>query len=527
MAISRISPSLIASGATGSFALDLTGSDQFVVVLATCSANNVRTATDITLDSVSGTLLGHISIDGGRAASVSAYYWKEAGLPVTGGSYTITATWSGGINYDTLTVLEWAGVDQTSPVSALASGTDTIVAPATTIASTLAGESGNYGITFLATADNGITTSSNTLPASASSIALLDNGEQSTQIGEDAVIASASETYTWTPSWGSNTIDAVDTGSFALLAAAGSSPVLSLPTETSITATTATVGATTDSATGTLYYYISTSATAPSAADLKAGTGSVTFGSDASLSVGANTFAATGLTASTTYYTYFIQNDGASDSNILESGSWATIASGPTITNTTDPATTGSELTITGTGFGATQGTGGVTQEQGAVVVALTENTWGDTSITADSATIESTGLKYGVQTIEVTDDSSQTATDIFTANPVAGNDYVDLTSIDGVASNRITAIADLAIGDQLRYENITTPGSYAVTVNADATFSIDGAAPDGVYTFEVRAWDTSDQTWGTAATQTATLGTPASGGDISNRITIGIEIGI
>jgi len=100
-------------------------------------------------------------------------------------------------------------------------------------------------------------------------------------------------------------------------------PVLSLPTEASITDTTATVGCTTTSLQGTLYYYVSTSATPPSASDLKDGTGSVDFGNDATIT-NPQTFAATGLSASTTYYTYFIQNDGAADSNILESGSWAT-----------------------------------------------------------------------------------------------------------------------------------------------------------------------------------------------------------
>ena len=101
--------------------------------------------------------------------------------------------------------------------------------------------------------------------------------------------------------------------------------VLSLPTEVSITDTTATVGCTTTSLIGTLYYFISTSATPPSAADLKAGTGSVDFGNDATIT-NPQTFGATGLSASTTYYTYFIQNDGSDDSNLLESGSWATTA---------------------------------------------------------------------------------------------------------------------------------------------------------------------------------------------------------
>ncbi len=100
-------------------------------------------------------------------------------------------------------------------------------------------------------------------------------------------------------------------------------PVLTLPTEASITDTTVTVGCTTTSLLGTLYYFISTSASAPSISDLKDGTGSVKFGNDTSIT-NPQTFAVTGLTASTTYFTYFIQNDGVADSNILESGSWAT-----------------------------------------------------------------------------------------------------------------------------------------------------------------------------------------------------------
>jgi hypothetical protein len=104
--------------------------------------------------------------------------------------------------------------------------------------------------------------------------------------------------------------------------------VLSVPTEADITDTTATVGCSTDR-TGTgedLYYYISTSATAPSAADLKAGTGAVDSGSQTDVSASPFTFAASGLSPSTTYYTYFLQNNAAGDSTILESGSWATIA---------------------------------------------------------------------------------------------------------------------------------------------------------------------------------------------------------
>ena len=100
-------------------------------------------------------------------------------------------------------------------------------------------------------------------------------------------------------------------------------PVLSAPTEASITETTVTVGCSTTSLLGTLYYYISTSINAPSASDLKDGTGATKFGNDTSVT-NPTTFAVTGLTSDTEYFTYFIQNDGAADSNLLESGTWRT-----------------------------------------------------------------------------------------------------------------------------------------------------------------------------------------------------------
>ena len=219
-------------------------------------------------------------------------------------------------------------------------------------------------------------------------------------------------------------------------------PVLTLPTETAITDVTATVGATTDSATGTLYYYISTSATPPSASDLKAGTGSVTFGSDASLSVGANTFAATGLTASTTYYTYFIQNDGSSDSNILGSGSWATLAaSGPTLTGP-DTTTEGDPAQITGTGLAS------------AVVVA-----------------VQTKDLMYGsIQTID-----SQTATAI----DILDMQSMVLSAMPGVPVAGIPLEADtLAAGatpwplEWFVFDGVDS-GTRDLTFNSEATHTV------------------------------------------------------
>ncbi len=106
-------------------------------------------------------------------------------------------------------------------------------------------------------------------------------------------------------------------------------PVLSSPTGTATGSTTATIGATTDEGNGTLYGYVSTSATPPSGTDLKAGTGAVWSGSASVSSTGAKTLSATGLTASTAYYAHLLHTDAATnDSNIVTSAQFTTSAAG-------------------------------------------------------------------------------------------------------------------------------------------------------------------------------------------------------
>ena len=101
-------------------------------------------------------------------------------------------------------------------------------------------------------------------------------------------------------------------------------PTLTNATQSSITDTTATVSVTTDFSTGTLYCYVSTSSTPPTATDLKAGTGAV-FADDQSISsIGAKNFSVTGLTISTVYYSHFLHNVVAGDSDIKTSSVWGT-----------------------------------------------------------------------------------------------------------------------------------------------------------------------------------------------------------
>lgn len=118
---------------------------------------------------------------------------------------------------------------------------------------------------------------------------------------------------------------------------AASGPVLSSTTTTSVTSTTATVGCTTDTGSGTLWAVVTTSATQPSISQIKAGqdhTGAAAvFASSQSIgSIGAKTSAATGLTASTAYYHHWVQNAAATDSNRLSSASFTTLAPGAAYT---------------------------------------------------------------------------------------------------------------------------------------------------------------------------------------------------
>lgn len=109
-------------------------------------------------------------------------------------------------------------------------------------------------------------------------------------------------------------------------------PTLTGPAGTATGPTTADLVVSTNEAGGTLYWYLSTSATPPSDTDLKAGTGAAYAANEAVSTTGAKAESATGLTAATTYYLHALQTDAAAnDSTIVTSASFTT-ASLPTIT---------------------------------------------------------------------------------------------------------------------------------------------------------------------------------------------------
>ncbi len=172
--------------------------------------------------------------------------------------------------------------------------------------------------------------------------------------------------------------------------------------------------------------------------------------------------------------------------------------SGPVITDVdTDESITATQtnVVITGTGFSSAT----VEIRQGATEVAQSIDSQSATSIQFDVVFDSgSPDLKYGSATIAVINGDTSEDTEAITIAAPTGKNYVTLTSIESVADNRITAAGDLEIGDQLEWSNVVGGAIGDVTINADGTFDCDEA----VTSFDVRAWDADDSTWGAIATQ-------------------------
>jgi hypothetical protein len=125
-----------------------------------------------------------------------------------------------------------------------------------------------------------------------------------------------------------NTATAVNGDGFTTDAVADSTaPVLSSPVDTAASDTTATLSVDTDEGNGTLYWVVSTSASAPSKAQVKAGqmhTGAAAAdsGNQAVSGTGTQSISggATGLTAETAYTAHFMHEDSSTNQSDVSSG---------------------------------------------------------------------------------------------------------------------------------------------------------------------------------------------------------------
>lgn len=130
---------------------------------------------------------------------------------------------------------------------------------------------------------------------------------------------------------------------FAFTTTAPPAPTLSAP----VSATTGTIGVTTNQNTGTMYWVVTTSSTAPTAAQVKAGqnnlgTAAVASGNKAITVAAKWATAVSGLTNGTTYYAYFCHNNAGGDSNVASTASFVPAATTTQYTNVSNWTVTSS-----------------------------------------------------------------------------------------------------------------------------------------------------------------------------------------
>lgn len=170
----------------------------------------------------------------------------------------------------------------------------------------------------------------------------------------------------------------------------------------------------------------------------------------------------------------------------------------PSITSVdTDNILTASQTNIAIAGFHLV----GVTSAaiiQGSTSIPQTVTINSETSATFNLAFDTNTyDVKYGTALLRLTS-STGVANKTISVIPTDARCYRDLTSINATAENRITALPDLAIGDQIEVTSVNGGAISDVNINSDGTFD----APAAVTSFTCRAWSASDGTWGSPGLQ-------------------------
>jgi hypothetical protein len=177
-------------------------------------------------------------------------------------------------------------------------------------------------------------------------------------------------------------------------------------------------------------------------------------------------------------------------------------------------------VVVTGSGFGATQGTGSVTITQGVVTVTQTVTSWSATSIQFSTAFEASPNdLKFGAATLRVTENGGTYAEIGITITPPTGQTYVAITSVNATPSHRFVVSPDLAVGDQVWARGLGgTAAPVGLTLNADGTFYFASGSPIG---FEILVWNAASASWGTGQAQGFEQSTAASGNAVCESVCV------
>ena len=198
------------------------GNDRLVVVISSGRSGAARVITSFTASSA-GTNYNTVDADGGNAVSTAVGYFIDSELPASAGSHDIDVEWSSTFLHESAIILEFSGADQTTSLENWASNTGTDIAEAGTIAATLAGASGEFGVSYLSITDDASysTPDASTPPSGFTSQGAASEVTNLIHVATDTSVASASEVLTWTlGAMGTSPYTSVVTGDLSVKAAA-------------------------------------------------------------------------------------------------------------------------------------------------------------------------------------------------------------------------------------------------------------------------------------------------------------------
>lgn len=202
MAVSFVDHYIDQGGATEDASLDGSGTDRLIVASVSASDSALRTLTSMTVGGVSVADIVNTGIDGGSRAIHHCFgHILDADDPGAG-TQTMDPTWSGSAGPTVYSLVELAGVDQTTPLGTAAVNTDVDVVDSGSVAVTLNGHSGKFALVFVASgsANNNDEFGGHTLPAAATLIGTWEYNTTRVSIGYISAVASASESLSFTVS---------------------------------------------------------------------------------------------------------------------------------------------------------------------------------------------------------------------------------------------------------------------------------------------------------------------------------------
>ena len=256
-------------------------------------------------------------------------------------------------------------------------------------------------------------------------------------------------------------------------------PTLSSPTDAANGSTAATGSVSTNEGNGTLYWVVSTSGTAPSAAQVKAGndhTGSAAAdsGSQAVSGTGVQTLspAPSGLTASTAYTIHFMHEDASANQSSVSSGDGFTTASGGVtlaskgnLINTSVVGTTPAILTsITASAGNRISLLVATCRNTGGSAMAVSA-TWNGENFTEDVQYLH-TGGRVTLHLLTLVAASSGTFTPVVTCSNSAAAVGADFWVVSGQTGSA-TPIQATATNQTSIAQTFTAPGSGSILLVA------------------------------------------------------------